>query len=391
MNDQPADLICFSHLRWDFVFQRPQHLMQRFAAALRVFYIEEPIDVDYESILQVRPTGYGVTVVTPKLAKTLRPDRRMQVQCQLLASFFAAEKVHGAIAWFYTPMSLPLLDSIPRVDLVMYDCMDELSLFKDAPSELTQRENDLFKIADLVFTGGKQLYEAKRTSHSSVHCFPSGVDFCHFSKARSKSDDPHDQCQIPFPRLGFAGVIDERMDLELVAEVAALRPDWHIVMLGPIAKIDPRSLPQLANIHWLGKKDYADLPAYFGHWDLAIMPFAINDATKFISPTKTPEFLAAGLHVISTPLRDVLNPYSTLGFASIGCDAIAFVQKAQAAMETEISANRQRQIDAFLSTQSWDTTWERMASLISNAIEGRNRDQPRKSEREALHHVAAAV
>src|SRR5690606_28943889 len=103
-------------------------------------------------------------------------------------------------------------------------------------------------------------------------------------------------------RIGYAGVIDERIDLVLLDQVARARPDYQFVMLGPIAKIDPATLPQRGNIHYLGSKKYADLPRYLAGWDVAMMPFALNDATRFISPTKTPEYLAAGRRVVSTAI-----------------------------------------------------------------------------------------
>ncbi|MDP9113245.1 MAG: glycosyltransferase [Acidobacteriota bacterium] len=268
------------------------------------------------------------------------------------------------------------LDGFPE-DLnptaVVYDCMDELSLFKNAPARLHQNESKLLSLADLVFTGGVSLFEYKRDRHPRVYPFPSGVDIAHFAQARAICTDPSEQEEVPHPRLGFAGVIDERMDLDLIREVAARRPDWHFIMIGPVVKIDPTSVPRAHNLHWLGMKDYNALPSFFAGWDVAIMPFALNDSTRFISPTKTPEFLAAGLPVISTPIRDVVRPYGELGLARIVSNADEFVDAAEHAMSCKMGMKWRERADAFLETMSWDSVWSGMNGLIRESL------TPRKS------------
>ncbi len=234
----------------------------------------------------------------------------------------------GAVTafWYYTPCAVNF--SLHREpDLCVYDCMDELSAFKGASPELAVCERRLFALADLVFTGGHALYEAKRFRHPNVHVFPSSVDKEHFAKARAaQTADPADQALIAHPRIGFFGVIDERFDIELTAAIADLRPDWQFIMLGPVVKIDEATLPQRANLHRLGCKDYQELPQYLAHWDAGFMPFAINAATRFISPTKTPEFLAAGLPVVSTPVRDVVRDWGDPGCVEISRDGAGFVE-----------------------------------------------------------------
>jgi UDP-galactopyranose mutase len=254
-----------------------------------------------------------------------------------------------------------------RPRAVIYDCMDELTAFAGAPANLRDHEQELLSVADVVFTGGQTLYEHKRHCHSNVHAFPSSVDVAHFAKARTAQDDPADQAGIAHPRLGFFGVIDERLDIELLARVAELRPDWHLVLVGPIAKIDPASLPVAANIHYLGGKQYEDLPTYLSGWDVALLPFARNEATRFISPTKTPEYLAAGKPVVSTSIRDVVRPYGVRGLARIADTPEDFVAAIGAALR-EDSAERLRDVDAFLTQMSWDGTWTRMYSLITAAL-----------------------
>jgi UDP-galactopyranose mutase len=359
------DLICFSHLRWDFVFQRPQHLMKRFARDRRVFYIEEPIEQEsFESTLQLSICPVtGVNVVTP-LVSGRDKDRGIEVQRSLLKIFCDQQRITSPTLWLYTPMALRITETLFTPQLMIYDCMDELSMFAGASEELPAMERKLIDQCDLVFTGGRALCDLKRNLRSDVICFPSGVDLQHFAQARLKGPDPLAQAEIPHPRFGFAGVIDERMDLDLLNGIATTRPDWHFVMIGPIAKINPGALPRLPNIHWLGKREYSDLPAYFAHWDIAFMPFALNDATRFISPTKTPEFLAAGLPVISTPITDVVRPYGEMGMAGIARTVAEFIEIGESCLSSSGSLMQTQEIDAFLETQSWDAIWERMSRLI---------------------------
>jgi UDP-galactopyranose mutase len=253
--------------------------------------------------------------------------------------------------------------------------MDELSAFKGAPTLLKEQEAQLLRRADLVLTGGQSLFDAKRHQHANIHPMPSSVDAAHFAQARHVTVDPADQRNIPHPRLGFFGVIDERMDLDLLDGVAAARPDWHIVMLGPVVKIDNDTLPRRPNIHYLGPKAYEELPLYIAGWDVALMPFARNEATRFISPTKTPEYMAAGRPVVSTSIRDVVRPYGQQGLVRIADEPTAFVDACAAAM-AEDAAERKQQADAFLRQTSWDGTWRRIQSLIDDLAGRRALDAP---------------
>jgi len=364
MGANGADVVCFSHLRWDFVYQRPQHLMSRFAKTARVYFIEEPIFDDGEARLDIQKRGDdGLHVVIPHLPHGADADAVMP---GLLDELAKRENIDGPILWFYTPMMLDGRGGI-EPSCVVYDCMDELSMFKNAPTELIERERRLFDLADLVFTGGQSLYEAKRDKHRSVHAFPSSIDVSHFRKALDTGDEPDDQRSIPHPRIGFCGVIDERTDIVLLAKIAELRPDWHFVMLGPIVKVDEADLPHRENIHYLGGKNYNDLPAYIGGWDVAMMPFAMNDSTRFISPTKTPEYLAAGRPVVSTPIRDVVRPYGDLGLVHIASTPEEFVAAIDAAM-AEDTETRRAKAAKFLSTISWDKTQREMQQLIEEVI-----------------------
>lgn len=351
-------LLCFSHLRWDFVFQRPHHLMTRAAAAHQVFYIEEPDFGDGPAHFRMRPLASGVTVLTPVIPQgcdVLAEQRR------LIAAFSRSQGRRPMVHWFYTPQALPLAEGLPH-DLCVYDCMDELSNFRFASPELPAMERALMARADIVFTGGASLYAAKKAMHPSVHLFPSSVDAAHFGQARAGLADPADQARIPGPRVGYFGVIDERMDLALVAHAARVLPGVQFVMVGPVAKLDPAILPRAANLHWLGRKDYQDLPAYLANWQAGWMPFALNDATRFISPTKTPEFLAAGLPVVSTAVPDVVEGYGRTGLVAVA-DADGIAAALRRALDSPAPGWLQR-ADSVLAAMSWDRTWSAMAAQM---------------------------
>lgn len=360
------DLICFSHLRWHFVFQRPQHLLSRCAAERRVYYVEEPVFEGSQARLDVAETSQKVIVLTPFFPDGTSQGDVTEQRKKMLREFFAAQKIDRYVAWFYTPMAIDWYDTSDAL-AVVYDCMDELSLFKGASSRLVENEKLLFKKADLVFTGGVSLYEYKKQMHPSVYAFPSSVDFKHFAQARTLSAEPAEQAMLPRPRLGFFGVIDERMNLELIDELAHLRPDFQIILIGPVVKIDPASLPQCTNIHYFGSKKYEELPQYLSGWDVALMPFALNDSTRFISPTKTPEYLAAGIPVVSTSIKDVVSPYGINAYVRIADTAPAFAEACQQALE-ESRDQRLKRVDAFLATMSWDTTWRSMSELVCSVM-----------------------
>jgi UDP-galactopyranose mutase len=362
----PPDVLVFTHLRWDFVFQRPQHLLTRCAQRHRVFVIEEPVIDPGPPRFEVSIRQHDVHVVVPRLPADLSARASAAAQASLLRRFFREYGISDYLLWYYTPMALAFTRQL-RPRAIVYDCMDELSAFAGAPASMREREQELLARADVVFTGGQTLFESKRHSHPNVHAFPSSVDVAHFARARVAQPDRHDQAHIPHPRLGFFGVVDERMDLELLEQVAAARPDWHLVIVGPVVKIDPALLPRAANIHYLGPQQYEDLPSYLAGWDVALLPFARNDATRFISPTKTPEYLAAGKPVVSTSIRDVVRPYGIAGLARIADEPADFVAAVEAAL-AEDAAERLRQADAFLTQTSWDGTWTRMYHLISAAL-----------------------
>ena len=369
---EATTLLCFSHLRWNFVFQRPQHLMCRFAREMDVIYWEEPVDIGRGETpyLQVREAQNApkVRLVVPHLPQGMPDDAREATLKRLLDAHVAS--IRGPlIAWYYTPMMLPFSRYLDA-DVTVFDAMDELSKFKFAPAKLLDLEQELIDLADVVFTGGSSLYEAKKHRHDNIHCFPSSVDRAHFCKARARSFEPGDQEDLPRPRLGFYGVIDERFDTELLDAVAKMRPNWSFVMVGPVVKIAPDDLPKRPNIHYLGGKTYDQLPSYLSGWDVALMPFAMNESTQFISPTKTPEYLAGGKPVVSTPVRDVVRHYGHLEGVKIAATPDEFVAACEQALE--LARNPESgwlaEADLMLSASSWDTTQARMSGLIADVL-----------------------
>jgi UDP-galactopyranose mutase len=337
-----------------------------------VFFVEEPeplTEFGASPSVDVLQRGASLQLLVPRVSPHASESEKRSALSRMLAEQLDRLEIRDYVAWYYTPMALDFTRDL-RPLATVYDCMDELSAFHGAPAQVVDRERELFERADLIFTGGQSLYEAKRRQHASVHLFPSSVEKEHFARARMAQPDPPDQADIPGPLLGFFGVLDERLDIGLLTAVADARPDWHLVLVGPIAKIDPSSLPSRSNIHYLGPKKYAELPAYLAGWDVALLPFARNDATRFISPTKTPEYLAAGRPVVSTSIRDVIEPYATQGLVRIADEPGEFIQAVEDAMADDRRAHLAR-CDRFLSHMSWDRTWSAMDSLVQKVVAGR--------------------
>lgn len=367
----PKTLICFSHLRWDFVYQRPQHLLSRFSKDYIVLFFEEPIfDSKGDSSLSFSLREDHLWVVVPHLPAGIQGNQTNEILKRLLDNLLVSFDLSSLMFWYYTPMALSFSSHF-KPAFIVYDCMDELSNFKFAPPELRTNEEELFNRADIVFTGGHSLYQAKKDKHKNIHAFPSSIDKTHFEKARNTEEEPKDQQNIPHPRLGFYGVIDERFDIDLVANMASKKPDWHFVLLGPVVKIDASTLPNLPNIHFLGGKTYNELPAYLSGWDIALIPFLLNESTRYISPTKTPEYLSAGVPVISTPIHDVVSPYGEEGLVKIAATDAEFITAAEELLNMDLNTFLPV-ADAFLSKQSWTLTFENMKARISETIHSNN-------------------
>ncbi len=366
-NAKREALICFSHVRWNHVTQRPQHLMARAARRYEVVFFEQPV---FNAVpaprLALRRSADGVTVALPVLPVGLPFDQQNRALAALLDALLADLPAIRRVFWYDTPMALAFSATFES-DATVYDSMDELAAFRHEAPALLEYEHDLFARADLVFCAGQSLYEAKRHRHHHAYAFPSNIDRVHFAQARHAPPAPDDLAAIPRPRLGFFGDIDPRLDLDLLDRVASESPDWHWVMLGPFVKIDPAILPRHANLHWLGAKSYQALPAYLAHLDLGVMPYALNEATRFMSPTNTAEFLAAGVPVVSTPIHDVVRPYGELGLVEIALGWEQFLSEARLVLRRPSDVWLDH-VDQFLAGMSWDQTWHRMDTLIQGVL-----------------------
>ena len=342
----------------------------------RVVVFEEPMGIDAGESPRIdlrRDDKTGVEVALPRLPADMPQDEMDAALERLLEGLLVQERIESPICWYYTPMMLSFSRQVAKTAAaVVYDCMDELSNFKGASAQLRQLERDLVGEADVVFTGGYSLYEAKRSWHANIHPFPSSVDRAHFAQARTLPEpaQPADQAATPRPRLGFYGVIDERMDLELVGKLADAHPEWTLVMVGPIVKIDMADLPRRPNLLYPGGKSYAELPLYLAGWDAALMPFAINESTRFISPTKTPEYLAGGKPVVSTAIIDVRRHYGELEAVTVADSHAEFIAGCEAALKLSQQADRAwlKPVDVALAELSWDATQARMADLVDQAM-----------------------
>lgn len=376
-------MIVFSHLRWNFVFQRPQQLLSRLAGRWRVLFVEEPVHEPGPAWLEEQWPERHVTVLVPH-TPLLRPgfhDEQLPLLQGLLDAWLRRLGEPVALAWLYTPMALPLVGTV-RAACVVYDCIGDLSAFKGAPRQLQQRESALLQRASLVLTGGPSLCEARRPQHPQVICLPSAVDTAHYAPDRLQPDSAHAhqarrlQDGLPRPRLGYFGVIDERLDLALLAELADAHPDWALVMVGPVVELDAAELPRRANLHWLGKQPYARLPYLLDGWDLCLMPFALNEATRSISPAKTLEYLAGGKPVVSTPLHDVVWMYSdTVTVAERGPDFVAACEALLAESPAERS-RRELAALAMVSSSSWERSAQAVHELLLQALDGARATRP---------------
>lgn len=347
------DIIVFCHLRWAFVYQRPQHIISRLSKKYSILLIEEPIPFPEEE-----RNGFEMEEISPSL-HVLKPKVSSIPEIATVLDQLSID-TSVSIGWFYSAAFSVLIPEF-KFGTIIYDCMDELSLFKGAPKELIDQEKYLLSHADIVFTGGRALYESKSNAHSFVHCFPSSVDRRHFEKANSNIEIPEDIKNLKKPIVGYFGVIDERIDLELLQKTAQKLPEVTFLMIGPLAKIGEEDLPREANIHYTGMRSYDQLPNYLKAFDIAMMPFALNDATKFISPTKTLEFMAAGVPIVSTAIKDVVRHYDHC------IDIIASADDFAEAIKRILGSRRENltaDYNQILSQTSWDATVEKMENLI---------------------------
>lgn len=348
------DLIVFCHLRWEFVYQRPQHIISRMAQQGSVLFIEEPLPFSpgEENTAHIYQVNDTITVLQPKV-------RSVEDIGEL---FKELPRISARVGWVYSPAFTPLL-RIFSLDKTVYDCMDELTLFRGADPKLVQQEKELLSVADIVFTGGKRLYESKKAAHRNVHCFPSSVDHAHFRKALNGIAVPEDMNFSNRPVIGYYGVIDERIDMGLLEDTAKLLPNAVFVMIGPLAKISHEDLAKVPNIHYTGMKSYAELPNYLKKFDIAMMPFAMNEATQFISPTKTLEYMAAYKPIISTPVYDVVRDYSHC--VHIVSTSLEFQHAVNSIISNRDQEMMMLNFDQVLEETSWDSTVQKMSEILN--------------------------
>jgi glycosyltransferase involved in cell wall biosynthesis len=369
--DTGVPIVVQSHLRWDFVWQRPQQILSRLSESHRVLFIEEPMyldDVAAPSLALTLPMP-RIHRAVPILPATLR-DRydesiavvRELVRAEMASGGALAGEFERPIQWFYTPMPAPAMIGAFDERAVVYDCMDELSKFRFAPTALVDRERLLLASASVVFTGGHRLSQSKRKLHDNVHFFGCGVDVEHFAQARDRTlAVPEAIASLGKPVMGYYGVIDERIDYELLAKLSAAFPDVALVMIGPVVKVDPRELPQAPNIHWLGQRQYDELPAHLKGFDVCLMPFALNEATEFINPTKTLEYMAAAKPVVSTAISDVLHHFADA--AEVGTSHDEFIAAVGRALEKPDSERIARGL-----AMACNSTWERVVSSMMRIV-----------------------
>jgi len=313
-------ILVHSHLRWDWVWQRPQQFLSRLSHRHPILFVEEPLAVDGVRTPRAELRNVdglpNVTVLRTEFPPALMNDRSAldSEQKRLVLATLAGplgRVFTRPVQWFYDPMATLAFAGQMNERATVYDCMDQLSQFRGAPPELIRRERELLTIADVVFAGGPKIHKAKRLLNPNCHSYGCGVDVRHFGRALlPETEIPQDIANLSGPRLGFFGVVDERMDYPLVAHLAESHPDWNVIIIGPFCKIDPATLPQRPNLHWLGARDYGQLPAYVKGLDVCLMPFAINEATEFINPTKALEYMATGRPIVSTPVEDVVLQFA---------------------------------------------------------------------------------
>jgi UDP-galactopyranose mutase len=373
------DLVCISHLRWDFVWQRPQQILSRLARQYRVWFVEEPVTTVEETIPRMEMIEWqGARRRSVTVLRLVQPASHphwighgdpltASTYSRLLFETLSSQGVKNPLVWLYTPMGMHFLDVL-KPSLLVYDVMDQLSAFRGAPTELKDQERMLLRRAHVVFTGGASLYRAKLAYNPHTFLLPSGVEIDHFAPAanREQIERPTDMPHMQGPVIGYYGVIDERMDLDLIRRIAAERPHWQIVLVGPIAKLDQAELPQAPNIHYLGMKTYDQLPSYLAYFDVALVPFMQSDATRYLSPTKTLEYMAARKPIVSTPIHDVIELYGAA--VRIGYSPLEFIEQIERALEDDPTARRATE-DQLLFQHTWDTIATRMSRVMELKLE----------------------
>ncbi|MCK9687876.1 glycosyltransferase [Scleromatobacter humisilvae] len=364
-------LIVFSHVRWSFVHQRPQHLLTRLAAWFDVHVVEEPVFADAEPALMSATHQNGVEVLTPRTKEFASGfhDSQLAALRPLIADFMASRGLQEPLVWLTTPLALPLVaDLEPRA--VVYDCMDDVASPRVALPGLAARDKALMALADIVLTGGPSLHESRQGQHSNLHCLPGAVDAAHFAPEHLDGDDVESSVAaelhrgMPRPRLGFFGVVDERLDAELVAAIADRRPGWQVVIVGPVVGRDPAALPRRPNLRWAGLQRHEALPHLMSHWDVCLLPFARSEATRLLHPSQTLEYLAGGKPVVGTPVPDLVSLHADV--VRIAEDADGFVAAIDDLLAEPAPARAEwrARARALVDARSWDRNADIVAAML---------------------------
>jgi glycosyltransferase involved in cell wall biosynthesis len=358
-----SELIVLSHLRWNWVWQRPQHLVSRLGSRCRTWYVEEPLTPSAGFTGQNRINQLKVNGLNRAWLEIPEQGRHVGFYDQVLPDYIEqlpellGPPQRERVVWMYTPLALELALALQPTTLV-YDVMDDLAAFKDAPPELVVRQRQALRRADVVFAGGRSLHRSVvRQGRPDALLFPSGVEPEHYGLPTASPRLPGHR-----PVAGYVGVLDERLDLQLIGDLASALPDWEIRMYGPVAKIDPASLPQARNVTYAGYTSYADLPAAMAGLDVALMPFALNEATRSISPTKTLEYLAAGLPVVSTRVPDVVADFP--GTVHLRDHGAGFAELCRHLGRRDPARGPNPKTQELLKKYHWDVIAERMAAAV---------------------------
>jgi glycosyltransferase involved in cell wall biosynthesis len=364
-------LVVFSPLRWHFDWQRPQQLLTRLAKHYRVLYVEEPVTTHAEDYLAASCPAPGVEVLVPHTGVDAPGFHAAQVAPvqALLADHLRRNGIERPLVWVCTPMAQPLVEPL-RPRGVLVDLLEDLAAAPDAPAVLREREAALMALADVVVAGGPSLYQSRRGQHPNVHCIPNAVDADHFAPP-SPNDTSIEavsarslHAAIPGPRLGWFGVVDERLDFALVDRLARLRPDWQLILAGPV-RVDAATLPRRPNLHWIGPQTYAIRPHLLAHWDACILPLHCEAAARHASPPAVLEFLAGQKPVVSTPVHDVVALHGHI--VRLASDADGFAEACRAALAERGPLRRQRRIDSLIAvhSSSWDRAADRIHKLLT--------------------------
>ena len=356
---ETSDLLVFSHLRWDYIFQRQLQVLSRYAKHRRVYFIEEAIlGVTNEPRLYIKTADAKLNIIVPYLPNGLSDSEVNTSMRLMLDELLLDEDIENFTTFYYSPKPL-IYSSHLKPSLIFFDCMDDERLLSN---------NELINKSNYIFTSSQSLHEDNSSHQYNLHLLPDSFEFAHFEKSRVLLNEPHDQINIPHPRIGYYGVVDEKFNLKLLDKMSDLRPEFQFIIMGPVVGIDSSTLPKKPNIHYLGKKDFQSLPFYLSSWDCAFMPYAHNDATRFTSPTKTAELLASGTPVVSTSIFNVVHPYADAKLIHIADHPEHFVECIEKAInESNYDPEWLERVDQFLEGKSWDSTFKQIADLEMDA------------------------